>query len=213
MKLHNYFRSSAAFRVRIGLGLKGLDYDDVAVHLRKGEQRSAAYLATNPQGLIPALELDDGSVLTQSLAILEYLDETHPEPPLLPADALGRQRVRAMALSIACDLHPLQNTRVLERIRGHGLDEQGVLDWIRHWVATEFTALERHLAEEPETGTFCHGDRPGLADLCLVPQVFNAHHYGCEMVPYPSINRIHEACMALSAFRNAAPAAQPDAGG
>lgn len=213
MKLHNYFRSSAAFRVRIALNLKGLDYEYVPVHLRKGEQRRPEYLATNPQGLVPALVLEDGPVLTQSLAILEYLDETHPEPPLLPADPFGRQRVRALALSIACDLHPLNNLRVLQHIRGYGLDDRGVAEWFRHWVAVEFTALEQRLSAEPETGAFCHGETPSLADLCLAPQVFNCRRFDCDLEPYPTINRIHGACMDLAAFRTAAPSAQPDSEG
>lgn len=213
MKLHNYFRSSAAFRVRIALGLKGLAYDYVPVHLVKGEQRGAAYLATNPQGLVPALELDDGKVLAQSLAIMEYLDEMHPEPSLVPGDPLERHRVRALALSIACDIHPLNNSRVLAYLRGLELDQEAVGTWYCHWIGLEFAALEKRLSSEAETGAFCHGDAPTLADLCLVPQVFNAQRFNCSLDPYPTIMRIHQACMALPAFRNAAPSAQPDAEG
>lgn len=211
MKLHSYFRSSTSFRVRIALNLKGLDYDYVAWHLLKGEQRSEAYLAINPQGGVPTLELDDGRRITQSMAILEYLEESHPEPPLLPADALGRARMRSLAYAVACDIHPLNNSRVLAYLRGLGQDEAGVAAWYRHWVALEFAALERRLGGEPETGRFCHGDAPTLADLCLVPQVFNAERFGCDLAPYPTIRRIHEECMALEAFQRAHPKAQPDA--
>ncbi len=211
MKLHNYFRSSTSFRVRIALNMKGLDYQYRPVHLRKGEQRGAAYLALNPQGGVPALELDDGRVLTQSMAILEYLDEAYPEPPLLPEDPIERARVRAIAFAIACDIHPLNNLRVLQRIRKLGQDDEGVAAWFRHWVAVEFAALEQRLAGEPETGRFCHGDRPGLADVCLAPQVVNGRRFDCDMAPYPTIRRIHEECMRIEAFGRAHPAKQPDA--
>jgi maleylpyruvate isomerase len=211
IKLYNYFRSSTSYRVRIALNLKGLDYDYRPIHLRKGEQRGAAYLALNPQGGVPALELDDGRVLTQSMAILEYLEETHPEPPLLPAEPSARARVRSLAFAVACDIHPLNNLRVLERLRALGQDEAGVAAWFRHWVAVEFAALEERLASEPETGRFCHGDVPTLADLCLVPQVVNGQRFDCDMAPYPTIGRIHEACMALDAFQRALPKRQPDA--
>ena len=216
MKLHNYFRSSTSFRVRIALAMKGLDYDYVAWHLRKGEQRSGEYLALNPQGGVPTLELDaeeqgGGRRITQSMAILEYLEETHPEPPLLPADPLGRARVRSLAYVVACDIHPLNNLRVLQHLRTLGQDEAGVADWFRHWVAVEFAALERRLAAEPETGRFCHGGAPTLADLCLAPQVVNGERFQCDMAPYPTIRRIHEDCMAIEAFQKAHPKAQPDA--
>jgi len=211
IKLYNYFRSSTSYRVRIALNLKGLDYEYRPVHLRKGEQRGAAYLALNPQGGVPALELDDGRVLTQSMAILEYLEETRPEPPLLPEDPPARARVRSLAFAVACDIHPLNNLRVLERLRALGQDEAGVAAWFRHWVAVEFAALEERLAGEPETGRFCHGDGPTLADLCLVPQVVNGQRFDCDMAPYPTIRRIHEACMALDAFQKAHPTRQPDA--
>jgi maleylpyruvate isomerase len=213
LKLHNYFRSSTSFRVRVALAMKGLDYDYLPVHLRKGEQRGQAFLALNPQGGVPALELDDGRVLTQSMAILEYLDEVHPEPPLLPADPLGRARVRALAYAVACDIHPLNNLRVLQQLGKLGQDQAGVADWFRHWVALEFAALEKRLAGEPETGRFCHGDRPTLADLCLVPQVVNGARFDCDLAPYPTIRRIHEACMELDAFAKAHPMQQPDAEG
>lgn len=212
MKLHNYFRSSTSFRVRIALGLKGLSYDYVAYHLRRGEQRGEVYRALNAQGLVPTLETDTGARLAQSLAIVEYLDEVYAEPPLLPADPLGRARVRGLAYAIACDLHPLNNLRVLQYLvdpLGHDAEAQA--RWFRHWVAVEFAAIEQRLAEEPETGDFCHGDSPGLADLCLVPQVVNGRRFDCDMTPYPTIRRIHETCMAIAAFAEAAPERQPDA--
>lgn len=212
MKLHNYFRSSTSYRVRIALALKGLAYDYVAYHLRKGEQRGAAYLALNPQGLVPTLETDDGALLPQSLAIVEYLDELQPDPPLLPATPLERARVRSLAYAVACDIHPVNNLRILRYLvdpLGHDAVVQG--EWFRHWVAVEFAALERRLAEEPQTGRFCHGDSPGLADICLVPQVVNGRRFDCDMTPYPTIRRIHEACMTLPAFAEAAPEHQPDA--
>ncbi len=215
MKLHNYFRSSTSFRVRIALALKGLPYDYRSYQLRKGEQRSETYLALNPQGLVPTLELGDdagGAVLAQSLAIIEYLEEVCPEPALLPTDPLGRARVRGLAYAIACDIHPLNNLRVLQYLvgpLGHETAAQG--EWFRHWVAVEFAALEKRLAGEPETGRFCHGDSPSLADLCLVPQVINGRRFDCDMAPYPTINRIHEACMAIPAFADSAPDRQPDA--
>ncbi len=212
MKLHNYFRSSTSFRVRVALGLKGLSYDYVAYHLRKGEQRDKVYLALNAQGLVPTLETDTGAQLAQSLAIVEYLDEVYAEPPLLPADPLGRARVRGLAYAIACDLHPLNNLRVLKYLVDPlGQDAEAQANWFRHWVAVEFAAIEQRLAEEPETGDFCHGDSPGLADLCLVPQVVNGRRFDCDMTPYPTIRRIHETCMAIPAFAGAAPERQPDA--
>ena len=210
MKLHTYFRSSAAFRVRIALNLKKLDYEHAFVNLVKGEQRSDAYLALNPQGLVPALE-EDGRLFTQSLAIIEYLDERHPEPPLVPRDTIGRARVRALALAIACDIHPLNNTRVLQYLeRDLGLSTEQRNAWYAHWIAEGFRAFEQALAA-PETGRFCHGDTPTLADIALVPQVFNAHRFKCDVEPYPRIRRIHEACLAISAFRDAAPENQSDA--
>ena len=210
MKLYNYFRSSTSFRVRIALNLKGLAYDYHSVHLLKGDHRGAAYLAINPQGGVPSLELADGRRITQSLAILEYLEETTPEPPLLPADPLGRARVRSLAYGVACDIHPLNNLRVLVRLREMGQDEAGVAAWARHWIGTEFAALEQRLAQEPETGRFCHGDSPGLADICLVPQVVGAARFDCDLAPYPTIRRINEACLALEAFAQAHPSRQPD---
>lgn len=212
MKLYGYFRSSAAYRVRIALNLKGLAYDAVPVHLVRdgGEQHAAAYRALNPQELVPALE-DGGRVLTQSLAIIEYLDETHPEPPLLPADPAGRARVRALALQIACEIHPLNNLRVLHALkRDFGLDEAATRRWYRYWIAVGFAALEASLSNSPE-GRFCHGDAPGLADVFLVPQVFNARRFDCDLAPYPRICAVDAECAALAPFAAAHPTRQPDA--
>jgi maleylpyruvate isomerase len=210
--LHNYFRSSTSYRVRIALNLKGLDYRYEAYHLRKGEQRGPAYLKLNPQGLVPTLELPGGVLLTQSLAIVAWIDETHPEPPLLPADALGRARVRALAETIALDIHPVNNLRVLADLRSRfGATDADVAAWFNHWVHATFGPLEAMLAGSRATGRFCHGDRPTLADVCLVPQVANGGRFGVDMASYPTIRRIHEACMALDAFSRAAPAVQPDA--
>lgn len=212
MQLYGYFRSSAAYRVRIALNLKGIEYRLMVRHLRKGEQRDPAFLALNPQGLVPALATDDGAVLTQSLAIIEYLDEIHPQPPLLPDDPIGRARVRSLAQLIACEMHPLNNLRVLKYLKAPLGHEQATIDtWYRHWVATGFEALEQHLASEAATGAFCHGDRPTLADVCLVPQVTNARRFDCDLEPYPTIRRIDASCHELAAFRDAAPERQPDA--
>lgn len=209
--LHNYFRSSTSFRVRIALGLKNIAYTQSFRHLRKGEQRRADYLAVNPQGLVPTLDID-GHHLTQSLAILEYLEETHPAPPLLPEDAGGRARVRALALMIACEIHPLGNLRVLEELRRRfGADDAAVAGWFRHWVATTFAPLEERLSREPETGRFCHGDAPTFADICLVPQVINNRRFNVDMAPYPTIARICAQCLTLPAFAGALPENQPDA--
>ncbi|WP_010626133.1 maleylacetoacetate isomerase [Halomonas sp. KM-1] len=212
-KLYGYFRSSAAYRVRIALNLKGLDYAQVPVNLVKGEQRDEANLARNPQGLVPILETDEGVQLSQSLAICEYLEERHPEPALLPADPEGRARVRSLAQLVACEIHPLNNLKVLKYlVHELKLDEAAKLAWYRHWIAEGFTALEARLAGEPATGEFCHGDSPTLADLCLVPQVFNAERFECDLSAYPTIYRIAERCRAMEAFAKAAPGAQPDAG-
>ncbi|WP_355660534.1 maleylacetoacetate isomerase [Halomonas salifodinae] len=211
--LYGYFRSSAAYRVRIALNLKGLAHDQAPVNLVKGEQRGEEYLARNPQGLVPALVTDDGVRLTQSLAICEYLDERYPDPALLPADAAGRARVRALAQAVACEIHPLNNLRVLKYLAGElGLDEAAKMTWYRHWIAEGFAALETQLSREAGSGDFCHGDTPGLADLCLVPQVFNAERFECDLAAYPRIRRIVANCRALDAFAQAAPEAQPDAG-
>ena len=213
VELYDYFRSSAAYRVRIALNLKGVVPDErTFVHLRMGNQRAQDYLALNPQGLVPALALDDGTVLAQSLAIVEFLDETHPEPPLLPADPIGRARVRAIALSIACDIHPLDNLRVLNYLIGTlGVAREQKDGWYKYWVDVGFEALEKKLAQERETGVFCHGNEPTLADVCLVPQIANARRFGIDLSPYPTLTRIEAACLALPAFAAAAPERQPDA--
>lgn len=211
MKLHTYYRSSAAFRVRIALNLKGIAAEQSFVHLRKGEQKADAFAGLNPHRLVPALEAE-GRVLTQSLAIVEYLDETHPTPPLLPADPLDRARVRALALAVACDIHPLNNLRVLQHLKhGMGHSQEEVDGWYRHWIAVGLSALEAQLAHEPETGRFCHGDAVTLADVALVPQLYNARRFGCGMDGYPTLLRIEEACLALPAFAEAMPERQPDA--
>lgn len=210
MKLYTYFRSSAAYRVRIALNLKGIAYEPKFVHLRRGEQRSPDFLALNPQGLVPVL-VDGNHVLTQSLAIIEYLEELYPKPPLLPQSAQARARVRALAYAVACEMHPLNNLRVLnylETALGH--IETKRLAWYRHWIAEGFTALEQMLAN-PSTGAFCHGETPTLADVCLVPQVYNAVRFGCDLSSFPTVRRINQACLALPAFRAAAPENQPDA--
>ncbi|MGX9177581.1 maleylacetoacetate isomerase [Mesorhizobium sp. BHbdii] len=210
--LHNYYRSSTSYRVRIALEMKGLPYQYVPHHLRHGGHLEPAYLAVNPQGLVPALILGDGTLLTQSLAIIEFLDETRPEPPLLPQDALGRARVRMLAQMIACDIHPVNNLRVLTSLRTlFGAGDADVANWFRHWVNEGFQPLEKILASSSETGTFCHGDTPGLADICLVAQVASNARFGVDLMPYPTITRVHAACMAVPAFRKAAPENQIDA--
>jgi maleylacetoacetate isomerase len=213
MEFYTYFRSSAAYRVRIALNLKGLQADYRYVHLVKdgGQHHKPEYLKLNPQGLVPAL-VDDGQVLTQSLAIIEYLDETHPEPSLLPKDAAGRARVRALAQIVACEIHPVNNLRILKYLeKEFGVDENGRRKWYRHWVIEGFTALEKSLAANPSTGRFCHGDQPTLADLCLVPQVFNARRFEVDMESFPTIKRIDDECLKLEAFSTAAPEHQVDA--
>ena len=211
MKLYGYFRSSAAFRVRIALNLKKLDYESAFIHLRRGDQRQPGFLDINPQGLVPALEIDD-TLLIQSLAIIEYLDETYPEAPLLPSDAKGRARVRALAAMVACDIHPINNLRVLRYLlRPLGQDEAAVETWYNHWITEGFGALERLLAGDGRTGRFCHGETPGLADVVLVPQVFNAHRYqSLDLTPYPTIVRIYQTCLRIDAFAAAHPDRQPD---
>jgi maleylpyruvate isomerase len=209
MKLHGYFRSSAAYRVRIALNLKNLRAEHLPHHLRKGEQCAPSYLAINPQGLVPALENDAGAVLTQSLAIIEWLDETHPTPPLLPKDPLRRAKVRAFALAIACDIHPVQNLKVLARLRELGLPEEKVQDWAA-WANREgLSACETLLRDEP--GPFCFGGMPTLADLCLVPQLANARRFGVDVSAFPRLLKAEAAAKALPAFADAAPEKQPDA--
>ena len=210
MKLYNYFRSSAAYRVRIALQLKGLPFEYVPVHLVKGEQHADAYRALNRQELVPTL-VDGTTVITQSLAIIEYLDELHPSPPLLPPTPAARARVRAIALAIACDIHPLNNLRVLRYLtRTLGVAEEVKDAWYRHWIEIGFAALETRLVSDAATGTFCHGDAPGLADICLVPQLANARRSNIALDPYPTLTRIDAACRALDAFARAAPDRQPD---
>jgi maleylpyruvate isomerase len=210
--LHNYWRSSTSYRVRIALEMKGLAYRYVAHHLRHGEHLEPAYLAVNPQGLVPALVWRDGTLLTQSLAIIEFLDEAAPDPPLLPKDPPGRARVRMLAQMIACDIHPVNNLRVLTSLRTvFGAGDRDIANWFRHWVNEGFQPLEKLLSSSSETGRFCHGDSPGLADICLTAQVTNNVRFDVDMRPYPAIARIHAACMALPAFRKAAPQNQPDA--
>lgn len=210
--LHNYFRSSTSYRVRIALNLKGIGYDYVAHHLRHGGNRAPGYLAVNPQGLVPALVWSDGTMIAQSLAIIEFLDEVQPQPPLLPADTHGRARVRMLSQMIACDIHPLGNLRVLNALRSrYGADDAEVADWFRHWVNETFAPLETMLSSSADTGAFCHGDTPGMADICLVAQVANNARFNVDMAPYPTICRVRDACMELPAFAEAAPARQPDA--
>jgi maleylacetoacetate isomerase len=211
VKLYSYFRSSAAYRVRIALALKGLAYEYAPVHLQKGEQRAEAYRSVNAQGLVPVL-VDERGSFTQSVAIIEYLDERHPEPPLLPETPEARARVRAIALAIACDIHPLDNTRVLQYLtRTLGASEQAKDAWYRHWIELGFAALETQLAADAATGSFCHGEAPTLADICLVPQLANARRVSMPLDAYPTLLRIEAACNALPAFAAAAPARQPDA--
>jgi maleylacetoacetate isomerase len=211
MKLYGYFRSSAAYRVRIALALKGLSVEAVSVHLMKGEQHSPEYSRINPQNLVPVLE-DEDTLLHQSLAIMQYLEERYPQPPLLPGDAPGRARVRSLALLVACEIHPLNNPRVLNYLTGKlGISEDQKLEWYHHWVVTGFTALEKRLAGEPQTGRFCHGDAPGFADCALVPQVANARRFKIDLSAFPTIVRIDATCRELEPFKQAAPENQPDA--
>ena len=210
MKLYTYFRSSAAFRVRIALNLKGLAYDPVLVHLPKGEHRKPEYAAVDPQGLLPTL-VEGEHALSQSLAIIEYLEETHPRPRLLPEEPLGRARVRSLSLLIACEIHPLNNLRTLQHLkRALGQNEDQINTWYRHWIADGLSKLEADLGRGG-TGRFCHGDSPTMADCCLVPQVFNAKRYSSDLGPYPTVTRIFDACMQLDAFDRAQPSKQPDA--
>jgi maleylpyruvate isomerase len=208
MRLHGYFRSSASWRVRIALNLKGLGADHLPHHLRRGEQRDPAYLAINPQGLVPTLQ-DGSAIIIQSLAIIEWLDETHPEPPLLPKDPLRRAQVRAFALVLACDVHPVQNLKVLTRLRQLGVPEEQVTDWAA-WANREgLSACESLIANEP--GPFCFGATPTMADLCLVPQLANARRFGVDVDAFPRLLRAEAAAKTIQAFADAAPERQPDA--
>ena len=213
MRLYTFFRSSAAYRVRIALNLKGLAYEALPVHLSRGggEQHAPAYRKLNQQSLVPVLQ-DGERALSQSLAIMEYLEEVYPLPPLLPNNPAARARVRSLALAIACEIHPLNNTRVLNYLSGPmGLGDEAKRTWYHHWIALGLGALEARLAAERETGSFCHGDAPGLADCCLVPQLANARRFKCDVSQYPTLLRIDGNCQALDAFQRAAPDRQPDA--
>ncbi|MBV8131253.1 MAG: maleylacetoacetate isomerase [Alphaproteobacteria bacterium] len=210
MKLYSYFRSSAAFRVRIALNLKKLEYETAPIHLRRNDQTRPDYLAVNPQGLVPTLE-DGSRTLIQSLAIIEYLDETYPDPPLLPHDPSDRARVRALSEIVACDIHPINNLRVLRYLtHSLGHDEAAIASWYNHWIAAGFQALEKLLTEDPRTGACCHGGTPSLADVALIPQVVNAERYRLDLTPYPTIIRIFRHCMGLEPFMAAHPDNQPD---
>ncbi|MCV6587860.1 MAG: maleylacetoacetate isomerase [Marinobacterium sp.] len=211
MILFDYCRSSTAYRVRIALNLKGMDYQQVPVNLVSGEQRGKDHLARNPQGLVPVLE-DQGVQISQSLAICEYLDETYPQDDMtfMPDDSLGRARVRSLSQLIACDIHPVDNLRVLKRLVGElGASEEQKLDWYRHWVYEGFDALEMRLASDSQTGIYCHGDQISLADICLVPQVFNARRFNCDMSRYPTISRINDELLKVAAIAKAHPDLQP----
>jgi maleylpyruvate isomerase len=213
MKLYTFFRSSASYRVRIALNLKGLEYEQAAIHLRRGggEQLKPAYKAINPQALVPALQ-DNGQVYSQSLAIIEYLEERYPKPPLLPSDAADRALVRSMALLIACEVHPIQNLRVLNHLKNdHKLSDDDTIRWARHWINLGLSALEQMIISVPKKGEFCFGQTPTMADLCLVPQLGNARRFGVDLSAYPKLLAIEAACMSLPAFADAAPENQPDA--
>lgn len=211
LKLYDYFRSSAAYRVRIVMNLKGVEAERVYVNLAKGDQHDPAFRALSPVGLVPVLE-HDGRRIHQSAAIIGYLDALHREPPIHPADPYGRARVEGIALSMLADMHPLTNLRVLNFVEhGIGAGKEGRTKWIAHWVHVGLEALETRLAAEPETGSFCHGDSPTLADACLVPQLFFARRFDLDLGPYPTLIRIDEACNALPAFAAAHPTRQPDA--
>lgn len=211
MELYSYFRSSASYRVRIALALKGLAYDYKAVHLVHAEQLAPAYAAVSPTRLVPTL-VDGEHVIGQSLAIIEYLDEMHPQPPLLPADAIGRARVRALAQGIACEIHPLNNLRVLRYlVHEMGASDEAKNAWYRHWVGIGLESIERQLAGEAATGRFCHGETPTLADCTLVPQIFNAQRFDCPLDAMPTVMRVFDACMQLPAFADSHPSRCPDA--
>jgi maleylacetoacetate isomerase len=210
MELYGYFRSSAAFRVRIALALKGLAYDYCAVHLARNEQHGEPYAALSAARLVPQL-VDGETSLSQSLAIIEYLDELHPQPPLLPGTAADRARVRSLALDVACEIHPLNNLRVLRYLKRElKVDEAAKDAWVRHWVEQGLAVVERRLAGDARTGRYCHGDAPTLADCVLVPQIFNARRFACRLDDVPTVMRVFDACMALPAFQAAQPSACPD---
>jgi maleylpyruvate isomerase len=213
MKLYTYFRSSAAYRVRIALNLKGLDYEAIPVHLLRGggEQLQEQYRSINPSGLVPAFQ-DDYITLTQSIAILEYLEDAHPQVPIMPKDAAERARVRELAQIIACDIHPVNNLRVLRYlVHELGVSEEQKAEWYRHWLVGGLEVLEKHLARDPSAGPLCHGRTPTIADCCLVPQVFNAQRHGIDVSIYPNIARINAQCIEIPAFVAAHPSNQPDA--
>jgi maleylacetoacetate isomerase len=211
MKLYTYFHSSASYRVRIALNLKGLAHEQAFIHLQKAEHSAPAFKSLNPAGLVPALE-DSGNVIAQSLAIMEYLDETAPGPKLMPTQPLERAYVRAFSQIVACEIHPLNNLRVLNYLKqSYSLDQEGINGWYRHWIAEGFDMMESFLAKERRCGRFCLGDQPTMADCCLVPQVFNAQRYKCDLSPYPTVMRINDECAKLDAFVGAHPMNQPDA--
>ena len=211
MKLYTFFRSSASFRMRIALNVKGIAWESVPVNLPKAEHAEAKFKAINPQGLVPALD-DSGRLLSQSLAIMEYLDEAYPGPKLLPGDAFDRAYVRAFSQLIACEIHPLNNLRVLKHIkRSYKLEEEGVNSWYRHWIAEGFSSMEAFLLNEKKHGRYIWRDQETMADCCLVPQVFNAQRYECDLKPYPTVMKIFDACMKLDVFVAAQPMKQPDA--
>lgn len=208
MILHSYWRSTTSYRVRIALNLKGVTYETVPVDLVAGAQRDSAYLRINPIGGVPALTLDDGQVLTQSMAILDYLDAAFPEPAFLPDDPVAAAQVRAAALVVACDIHPVNNLKVGQRLKAMGHDQDAVVAWMKHWMAEGFAAFYTLL---PDQGAFCFGDAPGLADICLVPQLYNAHRWGLDLSPYPRLTEIEKKCLALPSFDAARPENQTDA--
>ena len=212
MQLYNYFRSSASYRVRIALALKGLDCELVPIHLVKREQLSERFEAISPARLVPLLKVDDDTLLTQSMAIIEYLDEIHPEPALLPGSALDRARIRSIAQDIACEIHPLDNLRVLRYlVHEMKVDEADKTRWYKHWVETGLEVVERRLAGDARSGRFCHGDTPTLADCVLVPQIANAQRFECRLDHVPTVMRVFGACMALDAFSTTQPSAYPEA--
>jgi maleylacetoacetate isomerase len=214
MKLYTYFRSSASYRVRIALNLKGVNYEALPIHLTNagGEQHQPAFREVNPEALVPVLVDDEQHAITQSLAILEYLEERYPGTALLPAPTLERARVRALAQAIACDIHPLNNLRVLSYLTGTlGVSEEQKMAWYRHWAEQGLEAIEQQLSKSSATGKFCHGDRPTIADCCLIPQTFNAQRFDCDLSRMPTVMRIFQQCMTLDAFQAASPARQPDA--